>query len=403
MTRRWLLLPLLTVIFLDTFGGFFISPLLNALFYQPHAGVVAASVSLHWRNFYLGVSNGLYFILLFFCAPVIGSISDHIGRKKTLLLCLSGSFLGYLLTIFSIFTHNIAFFILGRIIDGASGGSLPIAQAAVIDVSQGRSKAVYMGYLTLSMTLGVMLGPVCGGLLSDKQLYAGFGLLMPFYVAAVFTIFNLLCIGFFFREHWTKPSHQSWSFLAAFKQYAMIPKNRRLYRVLWVYALMQLGWGAFIQFFPVILHQRFEFTRIDIGLYLGLMGIGSSFALGVLLKPLLHYFSKEHVALSGLVTMLVALLGFGLTTGGWLLWLLILPLSIGIALAYSLLVTMISDSVSEALQGWVMGATISLGSLAFGLSTFGDGVIADFGLSAPIYVAIVWIVMAVPLVDNPLG
>ncbi len=74
-------------------------------------------------------------ICWFFGAAILGDLSDSVGRKKSLMICLIGAFLGYLLSAIAIAFHNFWFLILGRIIAGFTSGSQPIAQAAIVDIS----------------------------------------------------------------------------------------------------------------------------------------------------------------------------------------------------------------------------------------------------------------------------
>lgn len=401
MKSCWVIFPLFIVVFLDTFGGFFISPLVNSLFYQTHAGLILGDTSIQLRNFYFGLSTAIFFLSLCLGSPIMGKISDHIGRKKTLLLALGGSFIGYVISILALWEHNVYVFILGRIIDGFSGGSLTIAQASVADVSDAKNKAVNMGYLMLAMALGIMLGPVCGGVLSDPNVSSHFNVNMPFYFATLMTLGNWLLLAWLFREPWRKPKKNvDWRLFDTFKEYVNIPKIPRLLPTLLVYLSMQIGWGAFMQFMPVIMHRRFGFTSSHIGLYMGVMGVGCAVALGVLIKPLVKRVSKQLAASLSLICLLLSLVVFLKVNNGIVLWLTALPMSIGIAIGYSMLNTLVSDCVASDRQGWIMGVTSSLGAIAMGLASLGDGIIADFGLSMPVTIAIVFIAIAIliPLV-----
>ncbi|AML48313.1 hypothetical protein AYM02_02945 [Coxiella burnetii] len=88
--------------------------------------------------------------------------------KKGAVGCLIGSFLGYLLSAFAVGIHSLTFLILGRVIAGFTAGSQPIAQAAIVDVSSEAHKARNIGLILLAISLGFIIGPIIGGVLSDS-------------------------------------------------------------------------------------------------------------------------------------------------------------------------------------------------------------------------------------------
>ena len=69
------------------------------------------------------------------------------------------------------------------------------------------------------------------------------------------------------------------------------------------------------------------------------------------------------------------------------LWFAAVICGTGIALAYSVLLTMFSNLVGKNEQGWVMGVTGSIMALCFGLTSFLTGIAADLGVAIPIFLA----------------
>ena len=109
------------------------------------------------------------------CAPLWGRVSDRIGRKPVLIVSLVGTAAGSLLTGLA---AGMALLFIGRIVDGASGASVSVAQASVADVAAPRDRARLFGLLGAAFGLGFVLGPTLGGLLSLVSPR------LPFFVAA---------------------------------------------------------------------------------------------------------------------------------------------------------------------------------------------------------------------------
>jgi len=76
------MLPLFFVLFIDTVGAAFIIPLLVPLIVDPNTSILPANTTLQIRNFIYGLSLGIYSIATFFGAPVLGDLSDRLGRKN---------------------------------------------------------------------------------------------------------------------------------------------------------------------------------------------------------------------------------------------------------------------------------------------------------------------------------
>src|SRR4029077_3385982 len=72
----------------------------------------------------------------------------------------------------------------GRIIDGASGGSLSVAQAAVADIAPEDQRPGLIGMLGAAFGIGFVLGPAIGGLAALG------GPHVPFFVAGVLASIN---------------------------------------------------------------------------------------------------------------------------------------------------------------------------------------------------------------------
>lgn len=114
-------------------------------------------------------------------APVWGRLSDRVGRKPILIVSLFGTALGSLLTGAA---GAVWLLFLGRIIDGASGASVSVAQAAAADLATPKDRARLMGLLGAAFGVGFVAGPAIGAL------GALGGPHVPFYLAAAISFVN---------------------------------------------------------------------------------------------------------------------------------------------------------------------------------------------------------------------
>jgi DHA1 family tetracycline resistance protein-like MFS transporter len=117
----------------------------------------------------------------FVFAPVWGRLSDRVGRKPVLVLSLAGTAVGSLLTGLA---GSLVVLFVGRVIDGVSGASVSVAQAAVADLATPEQRPRLFGLLGAAFGLGFVAGPAIGSLaaLGDRRL--------PFLIAAAIAAVN---------------------------------------------------------------------------------------------------------------------------------------------------------------------------------------------------------------------
>src|SRR5207344_1615910 len=129
----------------------------------------------------------IYAFMQFFCAPILGSLSDQYGRRPVLLFSLFGFGVDY---IFMGFAPTFGWLFLGRTISGITGASFTTANAYIADISTSETRAKNFGMVGAAFGLGFIIGPAIGGLLT------GWGIRAPFYAAAILTLLNWL-YGYF--------------------------------------------------------------------------------------------------------------------------------------------------------------------------------------------------------------
>ena len=115
-------------------------------------------------------------------AAVGGRLSDRFGRRPVLLLCLLGTAVGSFITAAA---GSIAILFVGRLVDGLSGASGSVAQAAVSDIAEERDRPRLLGLIGASFGLGFVIGPLLGSLASLIDARA------PFVLAGTIALVNL--------------------------------------------------------------------------------------------------------------------------------------------------------------------------------------------------------------------
>eukprot|EP01046_Picozoa_sp_COSAG06_P013679 COSAG06_NODE_832_length_12037_cov_81.245854_5_plen_338_part_00 len=91
---------------------------------------------------------------------VMGRVSDRIGRKPVILISLATSTISY---VFAGFAEALWVLFLARGMCGICGGTMPVAQAMVLDVvSDFRERPKYLALCGVSLGMGFTIGPAIG-------------------------------------------------------------------------------------------------------------------------------------------------------------------------------------------------------------------------------------------------
>lgn len=379
--------PLLLVLFVDSLGLAFFMPLFAPLFAHSYTPFFSPDVSIYVRNIYYGVAISIFPICAFIAAPMLGSLSDYLGRRSVLLICLLGSVLGYLISGFAIPHHSLAFFLTGRLIDGLTAGSIGIAQAAIIDFSQEHERTTYLGWLLFAIILGLFVGPILSAISLPFHLAGTLSLEIPFFVIATLSLINLLIVLIFFKETIkTKVFNGMFTFVSAFK-------DSRVRTLSTVFLFEQFAWAIFFQFAAVYLVERFSFGPMRVGIFMALVGFGMMMALLYLIGKLSNEFILPVLVVTSLAIASLLMVIF-LMADATYVWVFSLPIAVAFGVAYVSQVGCFAKQVSAEYQGWVMGITGAISFFSFGISGILSALLADVTPILPLFIAAIFLIFS---------
>jgi MFS family permease len=158
-------------VFVDLLGYGMIIPLLPFYVQQQDGGAAI-----------VGALGSLYALMQLLSGPVLGALSDRLGRRPVLLSCLLGTALAYLMLGLA---DTLLVIFLAIMLDGITGGNLTTAYAYIADVTSPKERSRGMGLVGAAFGLGIMAGPAMGGLLS------AYGMGVPAFVASAIALTNV--------------------------------------------------------------------------------------------------------------------------------------------------------------------------------------------------------------------
>lgn len=392
--RRSQLLNIFFVVFIVLVGFGLIMPLIP--FYVAQYG---------GSEFLVGLLVATYAAAQFIGSPVVGRISDRIGRRPILALCMAGTTLGFLVLALAELlgkglaallaagpgpaplqwqnTAVLGFMFLSRLLSGLSGGSITVAQAYVADVTDERNRTMGMGLIGASFGLGFIVGPVMGGVLSQ------WGFAAPAFVAAGLAGLNTLAILFLLPESLTEARKAE---LSRRKKQPVIDFPGMFQKLRWprlgplliIRLGVSLAGALFMSLFTLWAMDRLGLDAKGTSYLLAYSGLLSIVAQVGLIKPLTQRFSEANLITWSIAVLSAAMLVWAGTSSLLVLVLMMIPH----AFASGVLNTVINSATSWAVPPQEMGDALGTSSALESLSrvaapTLGGWLMGAAGAWAP--------------------
>lgn len=351
MTRpRPALIFIFITLFLDVLGLGLIIPILPRLIDELTAGGIDNA------SYMFGALAGIYSLMQFVCAPLIGSLSDRFGRKPVILVSLFGSGIDYFLMGWA---PTLAWFFIARIISGITGANFAAAVAYIADISPQEKRAANFGIIGAAFGLGLIFGPALGGWLGEENLR------LPFYVAGALTLINWL-YGVFILPESLKPENRRafiWKRSNPVGALLELRRHPLVHGLSISYFLSSLAHQIYPAIWVLYTAFRYNWTTKETGLSLALVGLTGAIVQGGLSRFIIPKIGERNAAVGGLLIMAASMVGYGLSSEPWTVYPIIVVGSFG-GLAVPAIQGMISITVGADEQGGIQGSLTSLQSVA---------------------------------------
>jgi MFS transporter, DHA1 family, tetracycline resistance protein len=351
--RKSPLLPIFLIVAVDVLGLTIMIPLLP--FYAEKLGASPSQV---------GWLVGVYALCQLFSGPLLGRMSDHVGRKPLLIVSQIGTLIGFLVTAFA---GALWVVFLGRIIDGATAGNLSLAQAYISDVTKPEERAKSFGIIGIAFGLGFLIGPALSGFLAQYD-YS-----YPAWAAAALSFTSILCTYFLLPQvvphagdEASGPGGKRLGLLdwGAYAQYFKRPELASVLTQFFSFCVM---FSLFITGFALFAERRFlvggrPFGPKEVGYLYAYSGFLGLIIQGGLLGRLVKRFGERPLARAGFLSAAVGLTALAFTYPIMLIVPVFTAIAFGTGVLRPTLTSEVTKLVSRREQGVVLGLTQSLNS-----------------------------------------
>jgi DHA1 family tetracycline resistance protein-like MFS transporter len=340
----------LVTAFISTMGASIIIPVIPFIVDKYGAGALA--VNLLIASFSLSQ---------FLAAPLLGKLSDRFGRRPILLFSVFGSAIGFL--IFGI-GGALWMLFLGRIIDGMTGGNISTVMSTIADITPPEKRARQFALVGAAMGVGLVVGPVIGGLLSQN------GYSLPLYAASALALANFIWGFFAMRESLPADKRSRdvvFRDLNPFLQLRGVLEMKDLRNFLFLIFLSTLPIAILVANIAMLARDSLHWQPTAIGMGQLVFGVFTIATQAWLIRRLMPMLGERKLAVMGLSLEAIGYACFALvyfSQSSVVMFAGIFSAAVGSGLADPSIASLLSAQVGAEKQGLVQGSSSAVQALS---------------------------------------
>lgn len=305
--------------------------------------------------FQIGLLGAIYPMFQFIGAPVLGRLSDRIGRKPVLVLSIAGTVIGFVVLATA---NSLWILFISRALDGLTGGNVSVAQAYISDVTEPEERGKALGMIGAAFGLGFILGPITGGILSGISYSA------PAWLGALLAAANMVLVARFLPESLTaedkvrladrrRPRFSVDGLLEALH-------HRRVGPLLSIRFLIGVSFGIFESGFALWAIAALALPARTTSFVLAYVGVLSVFMQAFLIGRLTKRWSDDGLLVVALGVSAISLAAWGFVDSLVLLIVLMPAISFGLAVSNTVSTSALTKSVHRDEVGGILGVSTSI-------------------------------------------
>lgn len=329
-------------------------------------GIVIPLLPIYTKSFgapgwLVGVIMAAYSAMQFLCTPLWGRLSDRIGRRPVLLIGSSGAAISYV--IFALGSGlkgdaAIAVLLGSRLLAGACGANVTMAQAYIADITPAAERSKRMGLVGMAFGLGFIFGPALGAFAAGR-----FGMSGPGWVAAAMCALNFSLACFLLPES-LKPNSEHVPARAHLSQWLHTLRTPKVGFIIGLFFLATFCFACFETTLGLLVDANFHLDAKHVGYLFAYAGVMGALVQGGGIGRLVRRLGEPLLITVSLLCVAAGLGPLPFVKNLPELLVVLAVLAIGSSLTRPPIFGLISALTHEREQGATLGIAQSAGSLA---------------------------------------
>lgn len=396
----------LLIILIGFMGASLPYPIFSPLFLNPNEFSIVPQNWTHFdRSFYLGITLATYPFGQFLGSPILGGLSDKYGRKPILIITLACSAIGHLFAALAIYYASWVVLIISRFITGVMEGNIAIVQAMVGDYRY-ISKEESFGKISAIGSIGYVLGPLFGGLLSDQNIFYLFSYSVPFFLASLISFIALiLTILILHPNKLSSKKHAALTInirqrVNILSRLHLLFTNKLLKLLIGISIIFTFGVDIFYEFGPAFLTILWKTSPAEIALYNTVLCIGLIIGSRWMPEKLEFFMTKRNLILFFILLTFLSFFLMCLIENKLFTLFLFGTAGVGIAATTTKLTIQVSNTADSSIQGEALGSLLGLRMLGDAIACIGGGLIISHWASLPIIISCIFVMISLWLYNK---
>ncbi|MGB8910571.1 MAG: TCR/Tet family MFS transporter [Candidatus Cybelea sp.] len=295
----------------------------------------------------IGLFATAWALMQFFCSPLLGMLSDRVGRRPVILVSNAVTVVDYAIMALA---PNLSWLFAGRVLSGIASSNMSAASAYIADVTPPEKRAAAFGMIGSAFGLGFVLGPAIGGLVGNVNPR------FTFWVAAGFALLNTLYGLFVLPESLARERRTprlEWRRANPVGSLRLLRSHHELWGLTWVNFITYVGHEVFPNVWVIYCIAAFGWSTGSIGLTLALVGIVAAVNQATMVGPVVKRLGERRTLLASLIVAIIGLLLLGANNG---IVFLVAAVIIALPMYQASSQALMTRRVSAAEQGELQGA-----------------------------------------------
>lgn len=363
-------------IFIDVTGFGIILPLLP--YYAVTLGVSSTA---------LGILVASFALMQVISSPILGRLSDGIGRRPVLILSIVTSVASF--TLFAL-ANSFWVLLLSRIVAGLAT-EISVAQAYIADITEQKERAKGMGRVGAAHGAGFIIGPAMGGFLST------YGFSVAGWAAALLALVNLIFVILFLPESKNHAQEDlkielSTGLLRGLGETLNFPFMGSLLLILFI---ISFAFSSFPVVMPLLAMSFFGLGSFEMSYFFVYVGLVQIVFQGFVVGKLANKMGEKKLMVFGLTFMTLGVLFMALFPSLAFFLILSTLVFIGFGALNTSIPSYITKITSAGKQGGTLGVTQSISGIARVPGPLIGGAIFEYaGTFAPFLLSALLLIVA---------